>query len=863
MSISFEVEQLEKCASGGDYNLSDRITNLSHLLVDSEIADIQLTPNEAKNLALHIWNTAVKLQRVIPKANPEDQATLKLSIIPQLRILTVNVFEKHLDQNNEDDKNNLFYFLAYAYKAMLESDNIEMANKYLTSAQEIFPKLIPSANSIQTFVNIQIWQSQNLISNNNSRQALQMLQKFFKNYSIESSCLVSFIYEKAVEFKSIEWCNFCLQLVKNSSALSDEWESIVLALLVQLHINQGNAEEAMKLIHLIPSSLNSSYLELKCLILLNSQEKNQDSTLMNRLISFIPKTEEDRRVLVALCIFVADNCYKLGNTALEFIKNVMKIKDSIDSNIIKHVWYSSIRIACELNEKQMASQFLDLFNEAFSQNSTNDYPGENLGDNLIETESKREIAGILWNKALVEFDHQNYEEAATWMQLSRSQMSELDFQSQSCCFRFISRCMFESQKLNEALLFAEEAIQYQQNNAHGYLLKFRILASMQKEKEASDFISDLLNNSAYLEEFEPAFFTSMAAELHLIGNDNLALDILLKFIGLSIFIPNDLKINGINSIFAILQQIDQIDIIFKSIKIVASKWDDENMEFNNENRAAYSAIAYNVGYKYRNLEKFKKAAESFECGSLFSGTLIEYKYPCAFQAIDCLLKYKNIPKAYEILDSISILIDKAEQKYKDGLTLSKFKISLISQSIQLNSNIKCDMNGETRANFKVLIDLIDEVTTPAILAEICDFICENKTPPEIIMAVLNRAKQIENLMNHDNNEKIAVSLLHQLVIHSSATKEDLKNSYELVVEFIEENHQFMNDSQLQFFMSRAWNVGVQLAKSLRVKEAEWWLNVAITIMMKNEELKKLYSEELNDRYLKFLDQQKNRLMMMF
>ena len=95
MSVLFEISAVEKEIKNGNYNLEDRIMNLRQLiLADSD--DHPLIPKETKTHALQIWNIAVKLQRTILKLSIPDQSTLRLALIPQLRILAVDIFGKYM-----------------------------------------------------------------------------------------------------------------------------------------------------------------------------------------------------------------------------------------------------------------------------------------------------------------------------------------------------------------------------------------------------------------------------------------------------------------------------------------------------------------------------------------------------------------------------------------------------------------------------------------------------------------------------------------------------------------------------------------------------------------------------------------------
>lgn len=899
MSILFEVNVLKKEVEAGNFDLSDKILNIRTLLL-SEDTKNRFSSKEAKTVALRTWNITVKLHRLIHMANDSDKSTILLSLIPSIRILTVDIYQKYIEKNNEDDEFKLFYFISYTYKSLLDADNDSLARKYNEMAIKLYTHLKPSSDSALTFVHLKIWQAQHEISqNNNYNGALMILKEFTNSFSIISSNLISYIYEKTIETKSIEWCKYCFSLANNSTAISDEMKSQIESLLAQLYLNNSLPEEAMKIISHLPKSINQEFLELKCLILLFPNEPS----LKERLINFISKTSEDRRLLVTLCLFVAENCNRINEIAIEFITEALKSTKTIPQiELRKHIYYSSIRISSEQNNIDASSLFLKMIKST----------EENYENNTLNDEDKKEIAGLLWNKALDNFYNNEFEAAIQWMQLSRSQTSDIDTGAQSSCLRFISRCYHKAKKYTDALSFATKAVQAQPKCAHGYFLKFNILIETGNETEAFELINNLIQNSPHLEEFEPSFFTSISYELHSRGNDNLALEVLLKFYQLNFnsiiggvhnvfnsvsfstfnYSTNEdqeksienIKKSTINSIFALLQVSDDIECVSNAINILSSRWknqisytiishqqnqNQQSTEFDNNETdliftcdeiSAYAAIAFNNGLELKKMSKFEKAIQSFLSGSVFSEKVIECKAPCIFEAIDCYINlikssengHSSLSQAQSLIDRIATEIESTpniDQKYKDGLSLARIKINLI-QSTQSDEF------------YHYSIELIEDITLPAILCEVCDFIIEHNAPREVIQALLERAKIIDQLNKKstfgDNFiTSISASLLQQLVSHSE-TLEERRKTYDLVMDFISpENASLMSTSQLQFFMSHAWNIGVNCAKSFRVEDANWWLKTALNIMNLNEELKSLYADELNDKYSRFI--QKNTI----
>lgn len=895
MSISFEVSVLEKEIEAGNFDLSDKVANIRTLLLSEDNKD-RFSSKEAKIIALRIWNITVKLNRLISMANESDKSTLRLLLIPTMRILTVDIYKNYIEWDDGDEESKLFYFLSYTYKSLLDADNISLANQYLDKAEKLYSQLNPSSDSALTFVRLKIWQAQNAITQeSNYDEALMILKEFTKRFNIISSNLISFIYEKAVESKSIEWCEYCSSLTKNTTAISNEMKIQIDSLLAQFFLINSKPEKAMQIITKLPRSVSQAFLEIKCIILISPN----DQSLKEKLISFISQSSEDKRLIATLCLFIADNCENIKHVAIDFIIEAIKSTETINqTELRKHIYSSALRISTELDDINASSQFLKMIEQIEDAHK----------DNTISDEDRREMTGILWNKALDKFYVNEFEIAIKWMQLSKSQVSDIDNEAQSSCIRFICRCCMQLKRYSDALSFANKAIQIQPSCDHGYLLKFRILIETESEREAFDLINDLIKNSPYLEEFDPSFFTSIASELHSNGNNDLALEVLLKFYQLNFNSSkmnkddqfnsisfsslteseskiNNIKKNAINSIFALLQALDDVDYVSNAINILSSQWssqvlftinfndtsspkeqknqsksidDEQLLTFSYDEICAYSAIAFNNGLELKKKCKLKNAIQSFMSGSLFGEKIIECKASCMFEAIDCYLNLKKsavenqsldspLSHAQSLLEEISKDIENSpniDQKYKEGLSLANLKINLIQAT----------KNDEF---YHKSIELIEDITSPSILCEVCEFIIEYNVPHEIIQNLLERAKIIDKMSHKtelDDNliTSICASLLQQLIEYSK-TLEENRNAYNYIIKFIvPENVALMSSSQLQYFMSHAWNIGVDCAKSFRIEDAEWWLKTALNIMNFNEELKSLYADELNEKYSKYI-----------
>jgi hypothetical protein len=90
-------------------------------------------------------------------------------------------------------------------------------------------------------------------------------------------------------------------------------------------------------------------------------------------------------------------------------------------------------------------------------------------------------------------------------------------------------------------------------------------------------------------------------------------------------------------------------------------------------------------------------------------------------------------------------------------------------------------------------------------------------------------------------------------------KNELKEAYEIMIEDNGLNGRAMRTEQLQFFMDKAWNTQIPLAKARKGKEVERWLSMAIEIMRNDADLVDLYRDGLEERYTKFLEHENTRI----
>jgi ribulose bisphosphate carboxylase small subunit len=193
--------------------------------------------------------------------------------------------------------------------------------------------------------------------------------------------------------------------------------------------------------------------------------------------------------------------------------------------------------------------------------------------------------------------------------------------------------------------------------------------------------------------------------------------------------------------------------------------------------------------------------------------------------------------ANRTLEDLAPKVEACEQKYRDGFLLSRIKLGIAE--------------GTNPATIR---DLIEDVVSGDVLADLVNFL--TSADRFVLKAILERAKKLES------SDEILSSILHQIVTNAK-TKNELRETYEMMIADDALNGRAMSTDQLQFFMAKAWNTGVQLIKARRGKEAEWWLARAIEIMRNDAGLVDLYRDDLEERYAKFLEHENTRIALQF
>jgi ribulose bisphosphate carboxylase small subunit len=499
--------------------------------------------------------------------------------------------------------------------------------------------------------------------------------------------------------------------------------------------------------------------------------------------------------------------------SLPFVQSVLDLKD-LDQTCKHHALIASARIV------------------ANSQSTP--HPLMTTILNQMPTDKTGECVSLFWNKALDFSVDGEARHAIEWMDLARKFVSNLDTQTNAACLRFIAKCRFDLGELTDALSTIEEAIHWEESNSFGYLCKFRILIAMQKISEGLDMVTGLLRSNSHLEEFEPSFFTSIAAELFQISQVRLSLDCLLALLDLHKSLEPSVKVSVSVSVFSLLQKTEDEIMRLKAISTVIAAW-NKDLVLDTEKKKAFAAVCFTTGITFRNLMKYEKAAVCFKAGTLFARSEIEFSGPCVCEHVKCLLRIgteDSICEASLALESISDLMDSAPILIRDGLMLAKIKTDL--------------------ANKQEVCALIDDITSSEALSELCEFVCSSKVDSRVITAILDRALRLNVIKD------VIPALLHEL-IGCAKTKQELKEHFSFVMEFAER----MDTDGLQFLMAKAWNTGVQLVKARRTKEGEWWFAQALAVMRKDKDLLELYEKDLEARYLKFLEYENSRLSLEF
>ena len=796
------IRDLETKADHGTIKLED-ISHLRHAIFRGDFDE------SIAHQILHVWNAAVRMSQRLEQITEGNNDEYRVIIIPEMRLLVVDVLRAHKERNREK----LLYCCAYTFKAFLDARNDMMSERLFQEACQIFNESIPSAADTQVIVQAFVWRAQKLIEIGDHCGALGCLRSLTDTHEVESSYLMSYVYDMSLGLKSLDWCTYGISLASKNSILAGEWEEKMLLLKAQLLV-QNNPEEARGLLEQLPQSLNVGYLKLKCQISVGCI--NDD--LKNALFDFISKTAPDRKLLIALCLFVADHYALMGEIAVLFLKDVLSLPDLTNAQL-GHVLFSAAKVASQGNNIGFARGLIRKVLE------------------IDDKESTTSIAGVFWNQALDLEANGHYADALTWMQCAKELISDEDNQAQSCCCRFMSQCFSNQGDLGQALVFANEAIDRDPKSSFSYLAKLRTLERMGNKVEATKMVRDLLADSHLVHTFEATFFTSVSAELYEAGDILTSLDSLVIVIDQKPHAATKDMSQVITSAFSILQQIDDPVIRFRFISIISKKWNSD-VNLTDQERTGIAGVAFATGSALAKNTRWKKAISCFQAGAKFAGNLVDLSILCSLEAVRGMIEIKAFQEAHDVMDSIIGQIELGTQKVKDWFLVTNLKLDLC-----------------TTTNSSKLVETIEEITTPEALADICDFLTTHQTNSDIVSAVLEQAKRID-----DQEHQIIASLLHQLVT-SAKTTEQLRQTYEMITR--DDNFPKLTTDQTQFFMATAWNTGTQLAKARRLKESEWWFAQGLTLMKSDQSLCETYQTDLEERYAKFLEFQNGRASFQF
>lgn len=785
MSLAVAISSICNSINEGKLDIMAEIDNVRHILIDD--SSISLNTYQVREQILQLWNYVVTLTQRLTKYSSPDQETLRIHVLPSIRLLVVDTLEKY----ETDDAETIFVCLVNTYKCLIDAEN-PIAELIFQKAVRFYPKIPKTTKNTQLIVQLYIWNSKMKLEMGSSDDALKILRFFRENYNIESSVMISYASNVAIGLKSIDWCKFCLEIVESNEALLEEWKDDLMTMLTNLYLNNGEMENAKIIIPSLKPTLNAKFLELKCMIKLDPK----NSELEKNIIEFVHLASQNK-VLGAMSNFIKDNSIHISNVAMAFFNEVINTQEQIDKSLLGCIAVNAIETACLLDDVSSAMIFLKKIR-------------------LLDIEERKNAAILMWNKSLDTFENKEFSVSAQWMQQTRILFNENDKESQSSCFRFIARCMLANNEPENAIQFINEAINYDESCYFNYILKYQILVQKNFE-EAKDFIEQL-DNSHIIADFDFHFYSSMATELYQAGDHVASINFLLKSFKFSENITNTLLKSTIHSLFSILQNIEDMEIRSKCINQIRNIWNDK-LKFSVEEQCAFSSIAYDTGIHYFDKNEMQKAASIFEAGVLFSIDAPEYLISCASESINSYLKAKNIAKAKEIYSKISSIAN------QDDLLIIEIEIS-------------CFEGND-------ITPLLQKVNNVNVIKQVLDFICPNYSTPRSIDGLLCRAQEL------NASQDVIIGIYHELIQRSKSIYE-LKSTYELILDAIDHNNNVSYEC-IQYLMSTAWNIGVQNVKSRRSKDGKWWLQTALKILEKNEDLINIYKTDLEGRYSAFLD----------
>ena len=775
------------------------ITNLRTVILDE--ACKQAWP-ELKLLIWRVWNAAVQLSQVVRKSHECDVSGYRCHVLPQMRLLVLDTLRAHKDV----DAKQVFTCVIYTYKAYLDANDFEMCDKLFCEAIRMYMNSPDTSTLVKDFVLLCSWMATKIASVDGPEDALQWTRHAVEKYHLPLSLVVEFLYENTVQFKSMEWCDYGLEIIEKWEGGGERtqiWKTDFVSLKVEMLLHNLKLEQAAPLLESLPDCLNTQKLTLEHRILRQKGETS-DPDLTKSLRDYLEKAGPSDTHILSLLSFVAEHSEDQNHLAVEFAQNVLETNMFHPRNE-EMILLNSTKIACTNGNIHLAQV---------------------VAEKVInggQSQTKLFVFSQFWNKALDYQSSQDTEEAVLWMECARS--LSIDNEAFVASSRFISQCSYQLGRIEEALSTIDEALARESKCVACYLLKFRVLEGSNRLSEAISMVKNLLLEVT-LDESWIRMLMSISAELYEHHELEFALDCLMPVFGFAETIEPEIFSRALSSCFAVIERIQDDDKRLDYIKTISNKIPSDVFVPDSVRRSVCSCIS-TAGQKLMRLLRWKDASECFRAGISIAGSVSELKYTMYLRDAECLIRLKDFEEV------------KASLRLVDSLIISD--TNLDKEEYQ---KVKIETVIATTPESSEISDLIASISRKEILLQIVDFIIqEEHLTPEIFDVIFTHVKQ-----NSEGSELTAQIL--QRLVTSTTNIEKLQNYYDSF--FTANPLTNISSEHLQCFMAKAWNIGSELARSRKLKESQWWLLKALNIMKTDPSLCKFYHANLQHQYRDFL-----------
>ena len=794
MSLARLVEDLEEKAEAMKVELCD-VMNLKSVMLEN----VGQPPRDGLQLLLRVWNAAVKLRQRTVKLDRYDASEFRVHVIPQMRMLVADMLQAW----NRGDARLVFSCTVYTYHAFMEAENKVLCEKIFVEAVRMYRCFeLPSSEIKGLLARLLAWRASEVDGECGEGVDLTWFREAVAKYTLDASVIITCVYQKAIALRSLNWCEYGMDLLAELDVGTEAWEQNLTILKVTLLLDAEKLDVVDSLLGTLEPCLMTECLGLKYRMLSN---KSCDDVLQEDLLNFVQKTEHAHQVLLSLLDFIATHAARLEMKKITaFVTSVLALKD-LTMEQKQQVCLNSAQIACYASNIELAKAMILWARESSCRNY---------------------VFSMFWNKAIEQKVNRNCENGIIWMECARELSN--DQTSKSDCSRFICECLVDVGKTNDAITVINSVLEVDPHSLPCCVMKFRILKNANKIPDAVAMVRDCMG-AITMDDGGCQFAIAMSSELYEAGELSGALDCLISVLdSLSLVDEASGLCNQIlKSCGAIIQDIEDSNCRSQYLKLIAQKITPRKA-INASICTAMSDIAYTTGKVFIERSQWDDAYNCFTTSSQLAGGCLSLRYRGDVHAAQCLVKLQHFEEA-------RILLSKTQE----------FDASVSQVDRDLWCAVQVQVALGTSSEYHSISQMISKISTGKVLVELCKNIVRiNMMNAPLLQEILHQAGKIDG-----EQHNLMASLL-QVLFDCATGVSELRKFYEIV--FMNDRQPPLPSEQRQFFVAKAWNTGTECARRGNMKDSQWWLLKALTILKSDENLHRLYQRKLYQQYKEFL-----------